>query len=146
MRKLALAQFHQFAGYAPTVLRVMLGIVFAAHGWQKLTQTGPANFAGFLTSLNLPAPDILAWIVTLLELVGGILLILGLATRLVALLFAVEMVGTTLLVKADVGFIAQSAGAELDLRLMAGALAILLLGPGRLALDNRLGLGEPATV
>lgn len=124
------------------MLRVILGIVFIAHGWDKL-QRGPANFAGFLTSLNLPAPEVLAWIVTLLELVGGILLLIGAATRLVAFLLALEMIGTTLLVKVDVGLIGQQgAGAELDIALFAGAVAILLLGPGKAAVDNRIGLGD----
>jgi putative oxidoreductase len=146
MKALALRQFRSLAGYAPTVLRVVLGIVFIAHGWAKL-QNGPANFAGFLTTLNVPLPGLMAWVVTILELGGGILLVVGALTRIVALLFALEMVGTTLLVKTDVGFVAQqAAGAELDLALLAGVLAILFLGPGELAVDNGIGLGDRVTV
>ena len=145
MKALALSQFRSYAGYAPTVLRVILGIVFIAHGWDKL-QMGPANFAGYLASLNVPAPELMAWVVTILELVGGILLLVGAGTRMVALLLAVEMIGTTLLVKVDRGLIAQEgAGAELDIAVFAGAVAILLLGPGRLAVDNSIGLGDPIT-
>lgn len=145
MKALALNQFGALSGFAATVLRVIIGIIFTYHGIDKL-QGGASGFAGFLESLNIPAPEIVAWVVILLELVGGILLILGLLTRLVALLFALEMIGTTLLVKLDVGLIgAQGAGAELDLALLAGVLAILLLGPGRAAVDNKMGLGS-ATV
>lgn len=145
MKVLALRQFGALAGFAPTVLRVVLGIVFIAHGWDKL-QNGPGNFAGFLTSLNVPAPEIMAWVVTLLEFGGGIMLILGVLTRIVALLFVLEMIAAILLVKIDVGLIAeQGAGAELDLALMAGALAILFLGPGKLAVDDKIGLGGPVS-
>lgn len=55
-KALALRQLGSLAGFAPTVLRVVIGIVFTAHGLDKL-QNGPENFAGFLTSLNVPAPS-----------------------------------------------------------------------------------------
>lgn len=84
----------------------------------------------------------MAPLITALEIGGGLLLIIGLGTRIVALLFALEMIGTTLLVKVDMGLIAQGgAGAELDLAMLAGSLAILFLGPGKLAVDNKIGLG-----
>jgi putative oxidoreductase len=84
----------------------------------------------------------MAPLITALEIGGGLLLIIGLGTRIVALLFALEMIGTNLLVKMDLGLIAQQgAGAELDLAMLAGALAILFLGPGNLAVDNKIGLG-----
>lgn len=144
MKVLALRPLGSLAGFAPTVLRVIIGIIFTAHGWDKL-QGGPSNFAGFLTTLNVPAPEIMAWLVTLLELVGGIMLILGVLTRIVALLFTLLMIATTLLVKVDVGLIGeQGAGAELDLALLAGVLAIALLGPGKLAVDDKIGLGDRA--
>lgn len=144
MKVLALRPLGSLAGFAPTVLRLIIGIIFTAHGVDKL-QGGPSNFAGFLTTLNVPAPEIMAWVVTLLELCGGILLILGVLTRIVALLFVVMMIFTNLLVKIDVGLIGeQGAGAELDLALLAGVLAIALLGPGKLAVDDKIGLGDRA--
>jgi putative oxidoreductase len=82
-------------------------------------------------------------VVTFVELIGGILLIIGLLSRLAALILAIEMIFTTLLVKVHVGFIAPpggGAGAELDLILLAAFLTILLAGPGRLALDELLGV------
>ena len=70
------------------------------------------------------------------------MLIIGLGTRIVALLFALEMIGTTLLVRVPLGLIAeQGVGAEFDLAMLAGVLAILFLGPGKLAVDNKIGLG-----
>lgn len=144
MKVLALRPLGSLAGFAPTVLRLIIGIIFTAHGWGKL-QDGPSAFAGFLTTLNVPAPEIVAWLVTLLELVGGIMLILGILTRILALLFTLLMIGSNLLVKVDVGLIGeQGAGAELDLALLAGVVAIALLGPGKLAVDDKIGLGDRA--
>ena len=115
----------------------------AAHGWQKL-QGGPANFGSqALANLGVPLPGFMGYVVTFVELIGGILLIVGLISRLAALILAIEMVFTTLLVKINVGFIApqgSGAGAELDLILLAVFLTILLVGPGRLSLDELLGV------
>lgn len=131
--------------WAGTVLRVAMGVVFIAHGMQKLNN-GVEGFGGFLTSLNIPMPEIMAWVVTLLEIGGGILLIVGLGTRAVAVLFALEMIGTIILVKMDVGLIgAGGTGAEIDLLLLAGAIALALMGPGTAAVDRMIGL-EPRLV
>lgn len=141
MNALALAQFRSLSGYAATVLRVVLGIVFVAHGKAKL-DSGMEGVAGFFGSLGIPFPDLMAPLITALEIGGGLLLIIGLGTRIMALLFALEMIGTTLLVRVDLGLIAeQGVGAELDLSILAGVLAILFLGPGKLAVDNKIGLG-----
>jgi putative oxidoreductase len=117
------------------VLRLAVGVVLAYHGWLKLPDV--PGFAGFVDSLGIPAPDLMAYVVTYLELLGGIALIVGLATRYVAALFAVEMVFTILLVKLDVGLIAPDAGvgAELDLLILAIALSLVLVGAGRWSMD-----------
>ena len=148
MRMLGRQPLAQFTGFAPLILRVMAGIVMAAHGWQKL-QGGPANFGSqALANLGVPLPVFMGYVVTFVELIGGILLIIGLLSRLAALILAIEMIFTTLLVKVHVGFIAPpggGAGAELDLILLAVFLVILLVGPGRLALDELLGIEGGAT-
>jgi putative oxidoreductase len=87
----------------------------------------------------------MGYVVTLVELVGGILLIVGLFSRLAALLLTIDLVVAILLVKVNVGLIAppqQGAGAELDLALIAGFLVILFAGPGSLSLDRTLGIEE----
>lgn len=123
---------------ATLVLRLAAGVVMAYHGWLKLPDV--SGFAGFVDSLGIPAPDLMAYVVTYLELLGGIALIVGLATRYVAALFAVEMVFTIVLVKLDVGLIAPDAGvgAELDLLILAIALSLVLLGAGRWSVDAML--------
>ncbi len=139
------------APYAPLLLRVVTGVVMAAHGYDKLTgEGGPAGFGeGLLAGLGLPAPIVLAWVVTLIELVGGVALILGVVTRLAALLNVGVLVGAIAFVKLDVGLIAEEGvGYELDLVLIAGLLAVAMLGPSRPSIDHLTGLerAEPDAV
>lgn len=145
MHTLALPALHRFAAATPVVVRVLIGVIMTAHGWQKLTEMGPANFGNqMLGGLGLPAPVLLGWVVTLLELVGGIALIVGVFTRVSALLLAAVLVGATVLVKVDIGLLAGPdaplPGAELDLALLAGLITVTLLGPGPLSIDRMLGI------
>ena len=136
MRTLSLSPLARLAGL------IIVGIIMFAHGLQKL-QGGPANFGGLLSQLGVPAPELMAYVVTFVELVGGALLIVGLLSRLSTLLLTIDLVVAILLVKLNVGLIApqgSGAGAELDLALIAGFLVILLAGPGRFSLDYALGI------
>jgi len=139
--------FAPFSDWGLLILRLGMGIIFLAHGWPKLPggpMGGPAGFGGFLKQMGVPLPTFFAWVVALLETVGAALLILGLGTRLLAVLFAVDMLVAILVAKRGfmkVGFMAQQAtGWEFDFALLAGALALLFTGAGRLALDPVVGL------
>ena len=148
MRTLSLSPLSRLASLAPLAVRVIAGIIMLAHGWQKLTEMGPGNFGGqMLTGLGVPLPVFTGYVVTLVELIGGILLIVGFLSRLAALLLTIDLVIAILLVKVNVGFLSGSSGtgAELDLALIAGFLVILFAGPGRLSVDHALGL-EPDVV
>ncbi|MBA2530110.1 MAG: DoxX family protein [Euzebyales bacterium] len=123
----------------------------AAHGWQKLTMMGPANFGrDMLAGLGIPAPVAFGYLVTFTELIGGLLLIVGLLTRLATLPLIVNLTVATIAVKLDLGLIAATGapmpGAELDLSLIAGLVAVLLLGPGRPSLDHLLGIERDVLV
>lgn len=134
---------------APLVLRVVVGIVMAAHGYAKLA-AGPSGFAETLSGLGVPAPGFMAYVVTFTELGGGILLVFGLLTRLAGLAITINLVVATLLVKLDVGLIAPmdagGTGYELDLTLIAGALALVLMGPGPISVDRAVGVERPAVL
>jgi putative oxidoreductase len=65
------------------LLRLVAGLIMAYHGLGKF-QGGIPNFAGAVQSLGFPAPTLLAWIVALLELVGGLLVVVGLFSRVAA--------------------------------------------------------------
>src|SRR5215210_4692451 len=130
------------AGYAPLVVRVLAGVIMAAHGWQKL-QGGPSGFGQALAGLGVPLPELMAYVVTLVELIGGVLLIVGLLSRLAALLLTIDLVVAILLVKVNIGLVSppdgSGVGAELELALIAGLLVVLLAGPGRGSADQVLG-------
>ncbi len=72
------------------IIRIVLGVTFFMHGLTKF-QSGIDNIAGWFTSIGLPGG--LAYGVATVELVGGLLLILGLGVRYIGLLFALVMVG-----------------------------------------------------
>jgi putative oxidoreductase len=101
-----------------TIMRVLLGIIFTAHGISKL-QMGVSNVAGWFGSIGIP--EFAAYIVVFLELIGGIALIIGFATRYFSLALIIVLLGAIVTVKLPVGLLgnAQMAGYELDLALIA---------------------------
>ncbi|GCF13965.1 hypothetical protein Harman_19000 [Haloarcula mannanilytica] len=106
---------------------------------------GISGFAGFLASLGVPLPMIMAWGVGLLELVGGLLLLAGLAVRLTGALLAIDMFVATVLYHLPNGYPAASNGIELTLVLALIAVAVVLSGPGALSIEQTLGGQEDRT-
>ena len=121
-----------------TLLRVVVGVAFFMHGYQKLFQMGVGGVGGFFGSLGLPAPELAALVVSLLELVGGLALIVGLLTRVFGLLLAVDMLVALLLVHLPNGFFMANNGFEFTLLLLAAAVALAVSGPGEASLDKIL--------
>lgn len=120
------------------VLRVAVGLVFAVHGAQKLLLFGIGGTAGFLGSLGIPLPEVAAIAVILVELVGGLALLIGLGTRYVAALLAVNMAVALFTVHLPNGFFVDGGGVEFVLVLLVAALFFALHGGGALAVDRRL--------
>ena len=121
------------------VVRIVTGIIFFMHGWQKVTEFGVSGFAGFLSQLGIPAASVAAVIVIAVELLGGLALILGLGTRWVAIPLAIDMLVAMVTVHLSAGFFVQNGGYELVLLLLAASLALVLAGGGAFALDNIVG-------
>ncbi len=146
MKAVGASALGHLADLGPLCIRVGVGAVFAVHGWQKFDQIGVANFATFLDSLGVPAPTTVAWLQTIAEGIGGLLLIAGLMTRLVTLPLIAILIGAITMVKVDlpgVGFVVDSSvgiGFELETALLAGLLGLLFVGPGRLSLDGAFGM------
>ena len=126
------------SGWELTILRVVVGIVFAMHGGQKIFVIGIQHVAGMFGSLGIPLPITSAVVVSLVEFLGGIALILGLATRWAALLIAIDMAVAVLKVHLPHGFFGPG-GFEYPLTLLAANLALVLSGPGAAAMENRIG-------
>jgi len=123
------------------ILRIVLGVIFVAHGAAKMFgDGGPGAAAGFLGSLGVPVPILASWVVTLLEFVGGMFLIVGVFVLPAAILLAIHMLLGIILFHAQSGFFVIGPGAggvEFNLLLIAGLLSMLLGGPGLAAVDNR---------
>ena len=119
-----------------TILRLMLGVVFLAHGAQKLFSIGFANVASTMHGLGIPFPHEAAIVVTLVEFLGGIALILGVGVRWAALLLAIDMAVAVVKVHLPHGFFAQKSGCEYPLTLLAASIMLALAGPGCLALQG----------
>lgn len=99
------------------IIRIVLGVTFFMHGLTKF-QSGIDNIAGWFTSIGLPGG--LAYGVATAEVVGGILLILGLGVRYIGLLFALVMVGAIVKVKWSAGLLGDGKNPiELELALLA---------------------------
>lgn len=120
---------------AATILRLVLGATFLIHGAAKF-QGGIENTVGFFESLGLPGFS--AYIVALVELVGGLAMLLGVGTRVVSILFAIVMAVAVVKVKLAGGFLGngQMAGFELDLALLAISIFLAITNKSLFALDN----------
>ena len=117
------------------ILRVVLGITFLIHGYVKF-QGGIENTVGWFASIGLPG--VLAYGVAVVELVGGILLIIGLGSRIVSALYVLLMAGAIFTAKLPAGFLGNGTGAgyELDLAFLAMALVIAINGSKLYAVDQ----------
>lgn len=130
-----------FPEWGPILLRLALGTVFVAHGWAKLT--GPLGTPdGFnIESWGWPYPVVWAWVVAVVETFGGLLIVVGLFTRIAAALVACVMVVAIVQIKLELGLVG---GFELDFTLLMTALALVITGGGRLSVDRDvLGWGAP---
>jgi putative oxidoreductase len=133
----------RLAAATPVIVRLIVGGMMFAHGLDKIN-SGPANFGEFLEQqLGLPAGVLLGWVVTILELVGGAMLVIGLLSRLIGLLMTIELIFAIALVSGSNGLIGtEGVGFERDLAYIAGFIVVMLLGPGRPSLDHALRLEE----
>ncbi|HEY0160073.1 MAG TPA: DoxX family protein [Thermoanaerobaculia bacterium] len=137
---------------APLLLRIAAGLIFLPHGWPKVFgEGGPGVFAADVAS-NYGIPTFLGYLASYAEVVGAVLLIAGLLTRLNALLLAGTMFVAAFVVLLPDALYEVPAGAikpfvalmgiELPLALFAMTLALVLTGGGRFSLDHLLRVDE----
>ena len=119
------------------LIRVYWGWQFAQSGWGRLHNIDTAT--GFFASLGLPAPGFTVVCISVLEVVGGILMIAGLASRFIGLLLACDMIGAYLLadhaaVKAIISDPGKFYGAD-PFTFLFASLIVLIFGAGRFSAD-----------
>lgn len=136
--------------WALVALRLVVGFGFAYHGYAKLAR-GPEHFATILSAMGIPAPTAAAWLTTLVELGGGIALMLGVLVAPLCIPLGLVMATAMFGVHAQYGFSSvrlvsiQPGGAqfgpigyELNLIYMTALVVLALAGPTPLSLDRRI--------
>jgi len=131
IRKLAEAKIkesklHDFAHFG---IRSVAGVLFIVHSTAKFNP----GFSNFLTGMGLPPEMQLP--IGILELFGGVLLALGILTRITSSLLAIEMLGVIIFIKKLKSFSGQG-GAELELLVFAILLVLIVAGPGRVSISH----------
>jgi putative oxidoreductase len=121
-----------------TLVRVVAGLIIFLAGFEKVTG-GFDGFTKTTTGLGLPVPELWGVFIPLLELIGGALILVGLGVRWVAILFVVEYIVTTFVLKAQrpPPFGGWNS-LRIDLMLLTAAVTLVLVGPGALALESLL--------
>jgi putative oxidoreductase len=129
--------------YGLLLLRVVIGLIFAAHGSQKLfgwwDGPGQAGTRGWLGSIGFRPAWLFAALLTAQEFGGGLLLAFGFLTPLGTLAVTAAMVVAVALVHWKNGLWSSKGGFEFNLALTAGAVALAATGPGRFSIDRALG-------
>jgi len=122
---------------AATIARIALGAMMFVHGWPKIKDV--RGTMAWVRGTGFPGGATFAFLFSLLEFLGAIALILGFLTQIVAALFALEMIATTIFSKRKLGK-KYVLGYELDMAFLALAVTVAILGPGPWSLDALLGI------
>src|SRR5262245_2163388 len=136
--------------WAPIPLRLIVGIGFMAHGVAKLSR-GPDDFAGILHALGVPAPHLMAWVTIVIEILGGLAVLLGALGAIVSVPMATLLVVAIVTVHLPYGFSSirleavtatgarfGPVGYECNLLYIACLATLILGGSGPLALDGMI--------
>ena len=117
------------------IMRVVMGIIFLSHGVAKL-QMGLSHVDAWFMSIGVPG--FVAYVVVILELLGGIMLIVGLFTRYVSAFFVVMLFGAIVMAKLPIGLLgnAQMPGYELDLGFILISLYLVVADKSTLSVDR----------
>jgi putative oxidoreductase len=116
------------------IVRIVAGIIFMAHGYQKFFAMGIPGVTAYFSGLGIPVPGVAAPLVATVELLGGFLLAIGFFARFVAVPLAVDMATAIAVVHAKNGFFGPK-GIEFVLLLMTAAIAIAVAGSGAFSID-----------
>ena len=125
------------ASVAILVGRILISALFILAGFAKLTTISAT--AGWFGSIGLPVPTVTAVVVGLVELLGGLAILVGFQTRLAAIVIALFTIGATLVAHLDFADQMQVLMLQKNLSITGGLLVLAIFGAGALSLDARRG-------
>ena len=134
--------WEKFGDLAWPMMRIFYGLFYIPHGFQKLFGWWGgdiARTAKTIEGIGFTPGIAWAYYIAILEVFGGILLVLGLWTRPVALLFAGFMFVGAFAVHMNIGYFWTARGMEMPLLLLLLALPLVLRGAGDYSLDKKIG-------
>ena len=137
----------KYCQWAPLLIRLVIGYGFMVHGWAKL-QRGPAGFETLLIQIGAPFPDLTAWAVPSVEILGGLAVFLGAFVRFSSIPLIGVMLVALITVHWKYGFSSIKTigltpdgplfgppGYEVALLYIAGLISLILAGAGAASID-----------
>lgn len=134
--------------WGPLFLRLAIGIGFIVHGWAKLSR-GPAGFGKLLAQTGVPFPHMMAWIASLVEVFGGLAMLLGLFVSIAAIPLIITMLVAMFTIQINYGFSSVKTigltpqgplfgppGYEINLLYIAGLVSLIITGAGVFSIDR----------
>jgi putative oxidoreductase len=122
--------------YAVPLGRLLMSSLFIWAGWEKLFKFGPTGTAGYFASKHIPIPDVAAWVVIVIELIGGLMILVGFQTRWVALVLAIFCLITGFGVHLPTGDANDMIHFYKNLVMAGGFLYVFAHGAGVLSVDG----------
>ncbi len=117
---------NQYGSYFYLVFRVLIGVLFFMHGWMKFSGASPAPFGS------------LFWFAGAIEVVAGVLFVLGVFSRLAATITAIEMIVAWFVAHVSQGWNPLTNGGEAAVLFLAAFLVLIVYGNGKWALESKL--------
>jgi len=123
-------QFFAYEFFTPTILRIVLGVILIAYGFDKFKNR--IGSEGATSPLGVSPVSLWAKVIAIIEIVSGLFLLIGFLTQLIAIIASLIFIVNLLKVKIKDGFIR---GYDFEILLLAVALSLLFLGPGAFSID-----------
>ena len=123
--------------YAQPLGRLLMSSLFIWAGYTKLFVFGPSGTAHYFASVHVPAPEIAAWVAIAIEIIGGLMILVGYQTRWVALVLAIFCLITGFGVHLPVGDQANMTNFYKNLVMAGGFLYVFSAGAGALSVDGK---------
>ena len=125
-------------GYLAPLGRLLLSSLFIWAGYGKLMN--PGGTAQYFANAHVPIPDVAVWIAVIIELIGGLLILVGFQTRWVALVLAIFCLGTGFGVHLPAGDVPNMINFYKNLVMAGGFLYVVAYGPGGISVDHATGV------